>query len=135
MMKYRLVKTYPGSPELSTEVEKDSLSKSYFYRDGDKRWCVLNDHVENNPEYWEEVYESPLSYMVVTEGGIHDFKVIMTPAYLHEGINDYTKHIFKTKEEAEEFILHNKPCLSYNNIAGYLSSSQRDVILNLIKKL
>jgi hypothetical protein len=132
-MKYKLVKTYPLSPELGTVVEERSDTSSFFYYGASS--AIFRRHVEEYPEYWEEVYESPLSYMVVTEGSVHDFKVITTPTYLYQGIDDNTKHIFKTKEEAEEFILHNKPCLSYNNIAGALSSAQRDVILNLIKKL
>jgi hypothetical protein len=54
-MKYKLIKEYPGSPELGTEVESNSKSSSsYFYRSGDKRICVFNDHVEDNLEYWEK---------------------------------------------------------------------------------
>ena len=132
-MNYRLTKTYPGSPDLGTVVEERSDTSSFFYFG--EMIPIFRRHVEEYPDYWEEVYESPLSYMVVTEGSVHDFKVITTPTYLYQGIDDTTKHIFKTKEEAEEFILHNRPCLSYNNIAGYLSSAQRDVVLNLIKKL
>jgi hypothetical protein len=54
MIKYKLIKQYPGSPFLGTVVEKDQLSKSYFYYTDDKKICVLTDHVENNPEYWKK---------------------------------------------------------------------------------
>ena len=131
MKKYKLVKTYPGSPEWGTVVEEKCKTSNFYMFDSN---AVLRSHVENNPEYWEEVYESPLRYMVVTEGSVHDFKVIMTPAYLYEGIEDSTKHIFKTKEEADDFIFKNRPCLSYKDIAGYLSSAQRDVITDIIRK-
>lgn len=124
MTKYRLVKTYPGSPEFGTVVSSENKISD---------WKGI-DYYEKYPEYWEEVYESPLRYMVVTEGSVHDFKVIATPAYLYDGIEDSTKHIFKTKEEADDFIFKNRPCLSYKDIAGYLSSAQRDVITDIIRK-
>jgi hypothetical protein len=54
MSKYKLIKEYPGSPCLGTVIEKQQLSNPYLYYTGDKRWCVLADDVENNPEYWEK---------------------------------------------------------------------------------
>ena len=61
-MKYKLIKEYPGSPPLGTVVDKEQRSKSYFFRSGDKNICVLNNHVENNPEYWEEFIHTGLVY-------------------------------------------------------------------------
>jgi hypothetical protein len=54
MIKYKLIKEYPGSPCLGTIVEKDPLSKSYYHRDEDKKWCILNNHIEPHPEYWKK---------------------------------------------------------------------------------
>ena len=114
-MKYELIKEYPGSPELGTEVEKDKLSKSYFYRCGDKRWVVLNDHVENNPEYWKKVDENVWWCVWKNDG----FFKAWTPYRVECERNDLDKNrgYFKTKEEAKDFILFNKPCLSYNDIS------------------
>jgi hypothetical protein len=120
MKTYKLIKTYPGSPELETEVEKESnykSSSSYFYKSGDKRICVFNDHVEENPEYWE-VIEFYQEYMVsLTDMAFHN---AWESRRVH-GKNEDTdsKKYFKTKEEAEYFIVTNKPCLSYNDISEY----------------
>lgn len=130
-MKYKLIKTYPGSPELGTEVEQEKNWKgSFFYKSVDKRICVFREHVENNPEYWEKVNEN-LWYVVLEDifyynDGFRDTKMSNWHVYYVECLNSedierelwpsVKKHIFKTKEEAEEFILYNKPCLSYNDI-------------------
>lgn len=115
-MKYKLIKEYPGSPSLGTEVEQEPSSKSYFFRSGNKNLCVLNNHVEDNPEYWEKVDEATLIYMVITEKGDNYFKTFLTANYLHQGIKYDDRVFFKTKEEADEFILNIKPCLSYSDI-------------------
>jgi len=142
MNKYKLIKTYPGSPELGTEVEKDNLSKSYFYRNGDKRWCVLNNHVEDNPEYWEKVNDN-LWYVVIEDffncgNGFHrPWTIYNVEALNLEDIQEQLwgsvkKNIFKTKEEAEEFLLYNKPCLSYKDIMShktYLSNQLNEYTL------
>lgn len=116
-MKYKLIKEYPGSPKLGTEVEKTLKSEtSYFFRSGDKRICVHNSHVEDNPEYWEKVNESSVLYMVFTEKSEHCYKTFLTADFIHEGKKYNDRVFFKTKEEAEEFIIDNKPCLSYTDI-------------------
>jgi hypothetical protein len=50
MESYKLIKTYPGSPEIGTEVFvhncKYYIHKGRFFTKGE---------IENNPEYWEEV--------------------------------------------------------------------------------
>lgn len=112
MKRYRLIKEYPGSPDLNTVVEKELRSScSYFYRGGDKRYCVLNDHVENNPEYWKEMNEN-IWYVVFDED--YDMFESWYP-YCLETCTKY-KNMFRTKREAEDFINHNKPCLSFNDI-------------------
>lgn len=57
MRKFKLVKSYPGSPELGTEVEKQAKTQTYYHIYNDKKFGVLTEHVENQPEYWEEVVE------------------------------------------------------------------------------
>jgi hypothetical protein len=135
MKKYRLIKEYPGSPELGIEVEKESNSKSsssYFYRSGDKRICVFNDHVEDNPEYWQEV--SCTYYLVHTE-----MKSILKnwePIEVNEKIiyNDSVMY-FETKQQAEKFIIMNKPCLTLLDVSSVLESynRKRNIFLELRK--
>ena len=129
-MKYKLIKEYPGSAELGTEVESNSKSSSsYFYRSGDKRICVFNDHVEENPEYWEKV-EQNIYYVVIEDifnhgNGFHrPYEIHNVETLFPEDIEEnlwgsVKKNIFKTKEEAEYFILTNKPCLSYNDVSDF----------------
>jgi hypothetical protein len=137
MSKYKLIKTYPGSPELGTIAERISKIKSntsYYYGEGEKKYCIYDNHVEDNPEYWEKVNDN-LWWVVFTkeETLFETYKPYLIEVYGYHK-ND-SREYFKTKEEAEEFIIRDKPCLSYNQIAGHLSSAQRDVVLNLIKKL
>jgi hypothetical protein len=132
MKKYKLIKEYPGSPDLGTEVEKESNSKSsssYFYRSGDKRICVFNDHVEYNPEYWEEVND--IYYMVsLTDMPFHNsWEPIRVETMPFDTDN---RRYFETKKQAEEFILYNKPCLSYKDvsfISRFNVKSKEDVLL------
>jgi len=114
-MKYKLIKEYPGSPELGTIVEKEPSSKSYFYRSGNKNLCILNNHVEDNPEYWEKVNDN-LWWIVFTKKDtvFNPYEPYLIETCLYQS-ND-SRQYFKTKEEAEEFILDNKPCLSYTDI-------------------
>ncbi len=138
-MKYKLVKTYPGSPELGIEVEKESSSKSsssYFYRSGDKRICVFNDHVEDNPEYWEKVNEN--LWWVVSKRDYQEGNMLFQEWFIYTIETCFTKDngvllYFKTKEEAEEYILYNRPCLCLNNIRYLLDKEQRSTVELLIK--
>ena len=135
-MKYKLIKEYPGSPELGTIVEKEPSSKSYFFRSGNKNLCVLNNHVEDNPEYWEKFNEY-LWYAVFEKPYMQDDKEYFTPWNIHKietlDTQSNDRHLFKTKEEAEEFILYNKPCLSLNNVGGLLNKAETDIIKGFIK--
>lgn len=135
-MKYELIKEYPGSPELGTEVEKDKLSKSYFYRCGDKRWVVLNDHVENNPEYWKEINE--YLWYVVSKRDYQESNMLFQEWFIYTietclPNNNGVLHYFKTREESEQFILRNKPCLSLNDVSLILGGldKKRDIFLEL----
>jgi len=117
-MKYKLIKTYPGSPELGTEVDKkDSdtyVSSTYL--------TFRHDNVEEYPEYWEKVNDH-LWWCVWKEDYIQDDKVCFnawTPNLI-ECIYapwETVRCFFKTKEEAEDYILYNKPCLSIDDIGN-----------------
>jgi hypothetical protein len=140
MKKYRLIKEYPGSPELGIEVEKESNSKSsssYFYRSGDKRICVLNDHVEDNPEYWEEFNDSAW-FVVSTRNLQKEFTLfeewnIYEVCYFNTPANKDPLNYFKTKEQAEKFIVMNKPCLTLLEVSSALEfhTLKRNIFLEL----
>jgi hypothetical protein len=114
-MKYKLIKEYPGSPPLGTIVEQESSSKSYFFTSQKRNLCVLKNHVEDNPEYWEKVNDN-LWWVVFTKGdtvfNMYEPQLIETCLYQSNDSRQY----FKTKKEADEFVIDNKPCLSYTDI-------------------
>ena len=129
MKKYKLIKEYPGSPELGTIVEKELRSSfSYFYRSGDKRICVHTTHVEDNSEYWEEVNDN--IFWCVWEKDFIQYDVVLFKAWTPNEIEcikegaDSNRHYFKTKEKAEYFILYNKPCLSMHDILNRFGYSR-----------
>jgi hypothetical protein len=131
MKKFKLIKEYPGSPDLGTEVERISKSsKNYSYSEGNGRYCVLSEHVEDNPEYWEEV--NKYLWWVVFE---EDYDVFESwfPFCL-ETCTEY-KNRFKTKQEAESFILYNKPCLSLTEVQCIIGTSPYyNMLIDYIKK-
>lgn len=132
MKKYKLIKEYPGSPAVGTLVEKEPSSKSYFFKSGNKNLCVINNHVENNPEYWEEIDDN-VYYMVLLKES--SYNNTWKPIFVPSGIKIDGENIkfFKTIEEANEFILLNKPCLSFNDIKDELDKHQTEIIKTFIK--
>lgn len=139
MIKYKLIKEYPGSPKIGTVVEKESKIKSntsYYYREGEKRWCIFDNHVENNPEYWEEVNEA---YLVLLRDGyfLNSFQV-----YKSNTIEPSSHRLyFKTKESAVDFVIHNKPCLNYEEVVGIyiktlnVDKTELNALQNALKQL
>ncbi len=133
MTKYKLIKEYPGSPKLGTIAERISKIKSntsYYYGEGEKRYCIYDHHVEDNPEYWEKFNEY-LWYAVFEKPYIQDDKEYFSPwnIYMIETleIQSNDRYLFKTREEAEEFIIDNKPCLSYTDIMwNFLHNTKKD---------
>lgn len=54
MKNYKLIKEYPGSPKLGTIV---SENPGIVFADTHFNIRVLNSHLKNNSEYWEEIVE------------------------------------------------------------------------------
>ena len=134
-MKYKLIKEYPGSPELGTEVEKrDSdtyVSSTYL--------IFRNDNIENMPEYWEKVSDD-------IWWGVWKRDYIQSGAELFKAWIPYKiecipvvwsseRQYFKTKEEAEQYIIKHKPCLTLTEVSLILGGleKKRDIFLELRK--
>lgn len=135
MRKYKLIKCYPGSPELGQIALPYTDSKNavvhYVVERNQKKDCdfiaLSNKWVENQPEYWEEVLD--VWYVVLLKDSAFRnaweiIKVQEDPSGLEH------KKYFKTEEEAKEFILLNKPCLSINMISNNVS----ECFLNFLKR-
>jgi hypothetical protein len=131
MKKFKLIKEYPGSPSLGAEVKRNiNTSKNYSYSEEERLFCVLSQHVENNPEYWEKVNDIVL--WVVYER-ICGFFLAWKP-YSIDYIPTHGS-TFKTKREAEEFILNYKPCLSLAEVQCIIGASDYyDMLIDYIKK-
>lgn len=137
MKKYKLVKEYPGSGNLG-DIAKLYENHHYVvphpkgnkYRDG---LAIPKHHVEDNPEYWEEVVEH-IYYMVsLIDMGFHNAWEPMRVEAIKYDTD--TKKYFSTKEGAKSFILLHKPCLSVNDVLKVLrlNEIETDVLKNLIK--
>jgi hypothetical protein len=121
MKKYKLIKEYPGSPELGQIALPYTDSKNqivhYIVERNQKKDCdyiaILKKHVEDNPDYWEEVND--IYYMVsLTDMPFHNaWEPIRVEAI---ALDTDTKKYFSTEEGAKSFILFHKPCLSYNEV-------------------
>ena len=136
MGKYRLIKEYPGSPDIDTEVGViKGHSANYNYSIGDKRYCVLKDHVENNPYYWAKIEEVcfVVSEIDYNQGNYTYFEAWNVYKIYEDMSRDSILNYFKTKEEAEEFVIKNKPCLTLTDVSLILGGldKKRDVYLEL----
>lgn len=139
MRKFRLIKEYPGSPKLGTIVEKDERYGSHIYKyiESNSNFGVLKYHVEDNPEYWEEIKETIGWSIWKTDG----FFKSWTPYKFEGEIKDTDKNRFnfKTKEAAKEFVIYNKPCLSFSELIWNFKENTRknrlEVDINDLYKL
>jgi hypothetical protein len=131
-MKYKLIKEYPGSPELGTIHCNENKIMSW----------KGTDFYESYPEYWENINDN-LWWVVFNKNHVQDGKEYFSAWTAHQieciyAPWDNSRDYFKTKEEAENFILYNKPCLSYNDVLLRLRKNQNldlDCLEELVKSL
>lgn len=138
MKKYKLIKEYPGSPTLGQIALPYTDSKNqivhYIVERNQKKDCdyiaILKKHVEDNPDYWQE--ENDIWYVVLLRDGAFRnaweiIKVQEDPSGL-----EYKKY-FKSRTEAEHFILYNKPCLSINDVGNNIPELTLDRLIQTVK--
>ena len=74
MKKYKLIKTYPGSPELSTEIIETQINSlcpvNECYISGKTFMLIGDDSFEiknpkNYPEFWEKVVEKDYEILCI----------------------------------------------------------------------
>jgi len=63
MKKYRLIKTYPGSPVLGFEIEKSGAS-TYVGGSGNT-FQIRKEYIEYHSEFWEEVIEKDYEILCI----------------------------------------------------------------------
>ena len=117
MKKYRLIKRYPGSPYVGTICEERNNKSSFcYYFEGEKNIGITKGQVENQPEYWEEI--TNIYYLVFTKEET-SFKSWVSYRVESIPFDMDNKKYFDSKEEAEEYILLNKPDISLNYLEDY----------------
>ena len=142
MRKFRLTKEYPGSPNLGTIVQKEfDISFLYVIQESEDvlKYGIMKEHVEDNPEYWEEIIENKFMVSTRNSAFLNAYNVAkVNPNYK---CNEY-EYLFDTNEAAEEFIIREKPCLSYSDLIWNFSENTKknrleidiDNLLKLIKQ-
>jgi len=138
-MKYKLIKEYPGSPKLNTEIVYSTIythcNKENYNLNRNTYMIKSKDYFElknpeQYPEFWEKVVEKDYEILFTTEDGVDKY-LGDSFAYINLNFPDkvredyirnlsYQEHVkyFSTKEVAEEYILMNKPSLSLNDVAS-----------------
>ena len=137
MKKYKLIKEYPGSPKLGQIALSytDSKDDVYHYTAPHPKYksaelAIDKDFVENYPEYWEKLVD--VWYVVLLKNGAFRnaweiIKVQEDPSVLEH------KKYFKSRAEAEHFILYNKPCLSINDIGNNIPELTLERLIKTVK--
>ena len=138
MKKYKLIKKYPGSPEIGTIV-RWNRGRYYFNKSMNKAYLL--GQVESYPEFWEEVKEvekdnfiyvsevsnikvypdkkywfidCPIGYNQNTYGELINKKSI---EFLHKELIEYYKPIaFDNKDDAKDYCFRNQPLYTYEDI-------------------
>lgn len=140
MRKFRLKKSYPGSPKIGSVVEESDSVSAYIYEDVENFifFKTPKRYVENNPEYWEEIIENKFMVSTRNSAFLNAYSVAkVNPNYK---CNEY-EVLFNSREDAKEFILYNKPCLSYGDLMwNFVEDTKKnrlnvniDELLELIK--
>lgn len=144
MKKYKLIKEYPGSPELNTIVrrwtKKENSSKILYGTDNSLSPALEPTIIENYPEFWEEVREKILIF--ISEEGINVyegekyFAICPDTFEIVESIADYNSresdwYKFALKYNAENYVNQNKKeykILSFKGTRGiYLRNGNKDI--------
>lgn len=135
-MKYKLIKCYPGSPNIGdTAIFRENYSdytiSNTFHQP------LPKNIIELNPEFWQKIKES----LFITEDGIvlynEDDKVFGVLPKANWQVNYYNGNgiplsvllpktitawkFFSTKKTAEEYIHYNKPLYSRKDVKELLN--------------
>ena len=107
MRKFKLIKEYPGSPELNTIVKKEKSNNSqyffeqYYYKDKNNiGYGISIDMIENYSEFWQEVIENDYEILSFRS------KVDPTSIWTLRN-NGYYRRDTMTKDWAKESFLKN----------------------------
>lgn len=151
MRKFKLIKCYPGSLPIGTEVNYSEEHKIYNYNGGNFYSELPKHQVENLPEFWKEVKEP----VFISDDGVEmfvgdiywsnftDFSDITSQEItdITPRDNTFSFKRFSTKEAALKYIDLNKPKYSKSDVidalrvaeyySGFRKPSGEEVIKHL----
>jgi hypothetical protein len=115
--------------------ERNVKSSFCYYLEGEKNLGILKDQVENQPEYWEEIDNRYYLVFTKEETSFNAWEPINISDIKHD---TDTRKYFSSKDEAKSFIIHNKPCLSFNEVKGlvghgFFGSTSHQKLFELVK--
>lgn len=165
--KYKLLKWFPTLPkdwEVGMELKKEKYSQ--YYSNINKKYpeqFLLDEEVENNPEFFEEIIEKEVLFVTedgkeIKTGGEYWYVVASDSAaipwrwkalhdvanWTHEGMESKKPPLgyyqFSSEEKAQEWIVLNKPCLSLMEATLAIQRTslfykEKDSIVENLKKL
>src|SRR5690554_864894 len=79
MKKYRLIKEYPGSPELGSILTYGRIRGDYAYNNDNLNVFRHKNEIENHPEFWEEIIEK--DYEILSYKYNNDIYVLTEESY------------------------------------------------------
>lgn len=85
-MKYKLIKTYPGSPELGTIIYEAHNSLWYYARPNNEYLQHSVETIKSNPEFWQPESEWKIKSKVIESeiGSLHWLNTLLD-SYLRMG--------------------------------------------------
>jgi len=121
MKKYKLIKTYPGSPELSTEIIETKInslcpvnecyiSRKTFMLIGDDSFEIKNP--ENYPEFWEKVVEKDYEILCIKH---KESKCFYRNSIDLRNLNFYDIHSVKRLSDGKVFNIGENATTALNN--------------------
>lgn len=96
-MKFKLIKTYPGSPELGTIIYEAHNSLWYFARPNNEYLQHSVETIKSNPEYWQPETEYNLKWANSILGNMTACAAYLSQhghADLCKQLNQQTKELF-----------------------------------------
>jgi len=121
MKKYKLIKTYPGSPKLSTEIIETQINslcpvnecyinRKTFMLIGDDSFEIKNP--ENYPEFWEKVVEKDYEILCIKH---KESKCFYRNSIDLRNLNFYDIHSVKRLSDGKVFNIGENATTALNN--------------------
>jgi hypothetical protein len=128
---YKIVKAYPFSPPVGTILHYDSFAD--WYQNANEDYIVESRIIEKHPEYFEEVKDEYRFLVYTKDRAFYNSWKVVEFRKQPEDYNDKKDsefiRFFKTKAQATEYIILNKPCLSITEL--FELSNQKDSCINI----